>query len=59
MGHEDGSVQARYSHITSGMTGRLLDGLTEAWAAALAARREFSPESPVAILDRLLGKDAE
>jgi integrase len=26
MGHEDGSVQARYSHITSGMLQRLLDG---------------------------------
>jgi integrase len=58
MGHEDGSVQARYSHITSGMTGRLLDGLGEVWAAALDARREFSPGSPVAVLDRLLGEGA-
>jgi hypothetical protein len=59
MGHEDGSVQARYSHITSGMTQRLLDGLTELWAAALDARREFDPRSPVAVLDRLLGEGAE
>ncbi len=56
MGHEDGSVQASYSHVTSGMTGRLLDGLTELWSAALDARREFSPRSPVAVLDRLLGE---
>jgi hypothetical protein len=59
MGHEDGSVQARYSHITSGMTGRLLDGLTELWAAALDARREFSSGSPVGVLDRLLGEAKE
>ncbi len=56
MGHEDGSVQARYSHVTSGMTGRMLDGLTELWSAALEARRDFSPRSPVAVLDRLLGE---
>ena len=59
MGHEDGSVQARYSHITSGMTRRLLDGLTELWEVALAARREFDPRSPVAALDRLLGEGPE
>jgi hypothetical protein len=56
MGHEDGSVQARYAHITSGMSGRLLDGLTELWTAALDARLEFSPGSPVTVLDRLLGE---
>ncbi|GAB1644279.1 hypothetical protein KRMM14A1259_47020 [Krasilnikovia sp. MM14-A1259] len=42
MGHEDGSVQARYAHVTSGMTARLLDGLTQAWTEALAARRELT-----------------
>jgi hypothetical protein len=59
MGHEDGSVQARYAHITSGMTRRLLDGLTELWAAALDARRDFSPRSPVPVLDRLLTERGE
>jgi integrase len=54
MGHANGSVQARYSHITAVMTGRLLDGLTEMWAAALEARRALAPRSPVAALDRLL-----
>lgn len=54
MGHEDGSVQARYSHITAGMRQRLMDGLTEAWAAALDARLALDPGSPVPTLDRLL-----
>ncbi len=35
MGHEDGSVQARYSHVTAPMRRSLMDGLTDAWAAAL------------------------
>jgi hypothetical protein len=39
---------------------RLLDGLTELWeAGALQARREISPGSPVAVLDRLLRSGAE
>ncbi|GGL09806.1 LacI family DNA-binding transcriptional regulator [Mangrovihabitans endophyticus] len=59
MGHEDGSVQARYSHVTSGMTGRLLDGLSGLWSAALDARRALSPQSPVAVLDRLLGEETQ
>ncbi|GIH03383.1 hypothetical protein Rhe02_14500 [Rhizocola hellebori] len=58
MGHADGSVQARYSHATSEMVRRLLDGLTDAWEQALAERRQLSPCSPVAALDRSM-KDAE
>lgn len=54
MGHEDGSVQARYSHVTPEMRQRLMVGLTDAWEAALAARREMAAGSPVAALDRLL-----
>jgi integrase len=54
MGHEDGSVQARYSHVTPAMRRRLLDGLTELWQAALDERRALAPGSPVAVLDRLL-----
>jgi hypothetical protein len=54
MGHEDGSVQARYSHITAAMRGRLLAGLTELSAAALEARRLIALGSPVTVLDRLL-----
>jgi hypothetical protein len=54
MGHSDGSVQARYAHATADMVRRLLDGLTAVWEDALAARRQLSPVSPVAVLDRLL-----
>jgi hypothetical protein len=58
MGHEDGSIQARYSHVTAPMRAQLLDGLTERWEAVLAARRAMAPGSPVAVLDRLLRKEA-
>lgn len=58
MGHEDGSVQAVYSHITPEMRRRLMAGLTELWEAALDERRAFSPGSPVAVLDRLLRRRA-
>ena len=54
MGHADGSVQARYSHVTQPMRSQLLGGLTEAWRAALDARRAMASGSPVRVLDRLL-----
>jgi integrase len=54
MGHSDGSVQARYSHVTAPMRQRLLEGLTQMWEEALDERRELAPGSPVAALDRLL-----
>lgn len=54
MGHVNSSVQARYSHITTAMRQRLLDDLTSHWDAALYARKEISPKSPVHALDRLL-----
>jgi hypothetical protein len=54
MGHADRSVQGLYAHITPAMTARLLGGLTELWTAALAARRELNPGSPVPVLDQLL-----
>ncbi|GAA2827604.1 hypothetical protein GCM10010505_59800 [Kitasatospora aburaviensis] len=54
MGHEDGSVQARYSHITPEMRGELMEGLTRMWLTSLEARRRMSPGSPVAVLDALL-----
>jgi integrase len=59
MGHEDGSVQARYSHITAAMRRQLLDGITGLWVAALDVRRAISPGSPVAALDRLLRERAK
>ena len=54
MGHEDGSVQSRYDHITAGMRQALMAALTEMWEEALDARRAMSPGSPVAVLDALL-----
>jgi integrase len=57
MGHEDGSVQARYSHITPDMRSRLMKGLSDQWERALDARRELSRRSPVAVLDEPLVRD--
>ncbi|HEY6795109.1 MAG TPA: LacI family DNA-binding transcriptional regulator, partial [Kineosporiaceae bacterium] len=54
MGHEDGSVQARYSHITAEMRRRLLEGLTQRWCTSLRARQALSPRSPLTTLDALL-----
>ena len=54
MGHIDGSVSARYAHVTPGMRERLKVGLTEQWEAALDVRRSMRPRSPVVALDRLL-----
>lgn len=54
LGHLDGTVQGRYSHVTPEMRERLLAGLTAAWEAALDARRAMDPRSPVTTLDELL-----
>ena len=54
MGHEDGSVQARYSHVTAEMRQRLVADLSAMWEAALDERRQHCPRSPVAALDALL-----
>jgi hypothetical protein len=55
MGHSYGSVEARYTHATTDMIRHLLDGLTAVWDDALAARRQLSTGSPVAILDDCSG----
>ncbi len=54
LGHEDGSVQARYSHITARMRNRLMDELTEQWEEGVEARLAMHPRSPVRVLDALL-----
>jgi hypothetical protein len=38
MGHLDGSVGARHSHVTSEIRRRLMDDLTALWLAALGTR---------------------
>jgi hypothetical protein len=54
MGHIDGSVSARYAHVTAGMRSRLQLGLTEQWNTALDVRLAMSPTSPVRVLNELL-----
>jgi integrase len=54
MGHLDGSVSARYAHVTPGMRRRLMLGLTRQWEAALDARLALCPTSPVRVLNDLL-----
>jgi hypothetical protein len=54
MGHADGSVQARYSHITTAMRQRLISDLAAQWEKALQVRKAMSPDSPVQALHRLL-----
>ena len=58
MGHEDGSVQARYTHVTPEMRRRLLHGVTNIWEGALEERRALNQRSPVDALDVLL-KESE
>jgi hypothetical protein len=38
MGHADGSVQARYSQITTAMRQRLMHDLNEQWKTALRSQ---------------------
>jgi hypothetical protein len=54
MGYEDGSVQARYSHVTPEMRRRLLTALTSCWETAVERRRALDTASPVSLLDVLL-----
>jgi integrase len=59
MGHEDGSVSARYAHVTDSMRARLIEGLTEVWYESLDARLALYPSSPVPVLNRLLQERAK
>ncbi|RBO91376.1 LacI family DNA-binding transcriptional regulator [Nocardia puris] len=54
IGHEDGSVQAAYSHVTPDMRRRLIEVLDRFWYDALDARLALSPRSEVSVLQRLL-----
>lgn len=58
MGHEDGSVSARYAHVTDSMRRTLMEQLTEIWFESLDARLLLHPRSPVPVLDRLLQQRA-
>ncbi|GAA2452027.1 hypothetical protein GCM10010421_50870 [Streptomyces glaucus] len=52
--HIDGSVSARYAHVTPGMRERLKLGSTEQWETALDTRLATSPTSPVRVLGDFL-----
>lgn len=54
LGHIDGSIQARYTHITREMREELKANLTAEWEAALDARLAMFPSSPVTVLNELL-----
>ncbi|MER5383690.1 hypothetical protein ABT040_26050 [Streptomyces sp. NPDC002688] len=54
LGHMDGSLQARYTHITREMRQDLLVNLTAEWGASLDARLAMSATSPVWVRDGLL-----
>ncbi|MFF8610210.1 LacI family DNA-binding transcriptional regulator [Streptomyces sp. NPDC015346] len=54
MGHIDGSVSARYAHVTPGMRRRLMLGLTEQWSRRSMPVWPMCPTSPVHVLNGLL-----
>ncbi|MFD3844797.1 LacI family DNA-binding transcriptional regulator [Streptomyces microflavus] len=54
MGHEDGSMGARYSHVTDTMRALLVEQLEEVWHETLDERLALHPRSAVPVLDRLL-----
>ncbi|MFE6408473.1 LacI family DNA-binding transcriptional regulator [Streptomyces sp. NPDC057837] len=54
MGHLDGSVSARYAHVTDAMRAELMEGLTMLWLQSLDERLALAPRSAVPVLDRLL-----
>jgi len=54
MGHEDGSVQARYSRATLPTRRQLVDGLTASWTVAVDLRRATASRSLVSVLDQAL-----
>jgi site-specific recombinase XerD len=59
IGHEDWSVQSRYTRVTDVMVKKLMADLTREWHEALDWRLKLCPTSPVAMLNRLLRLRAE
>jgi integrase len=59
MRHDIPGVSAVYRHVTPAMRGELAEMMTAEWDAALDARLELSPRSPVAVLDGLLRERSE
>lgn len=59
IGHEDWSVQDRYTHVTDTMVKKLMADLTREWHDALDWRLALCPTSSVVMLNRLLRLRAE
>lgn len=59
MRHDIPGVSGVYRHVTRGMVAELMAAMTAAHEAALDARLEMSPGSPVSLLDRMLRERAE
>jgi len=59
MRHDIPGVTAVYRHVTPAMRAELAGMMTAEWEAALGARLEMSPRSPVAVLDALLQEMSE
>jgi hypothetical protein len=57
--HDLPGVSAVYRHVTPAMRAELAAMMTEEFEAALDARLEMSPRSPVAVVDALLQERAE
>lgn len=53
-GHINGTVSARYKHVSKDMRIELLESLTALWSETLDERLALNPRSPVAALDKLL-----
>jgi hypothetical protein len=53
-GHLNGTVSARYKHVSQDMRAELLANLTVLWNKTLDERLVLNPRSPVAALDNLL-----
>jgi hypothetical protein len=57
--HDLPGVSAVYRHVTPAMRAELVAMMTEEWEAALDARLEMSPRSPITVVDALLRERAE
>jgi len=57
--HEIPGISGAYRHVTPAMRLELMQAMTGAWEAALDARLEMSPRSPVPVLAALLDERLE
>jgi hypothetical protein len=56
MGHRTAGMEGVYAHVAPETRGALMAADERDWQAALQARYDISPISPVAVLDNLLSQ---